>query len=165
MKEYWEGLRMKRFLAMVVVLATLIVTGAFAEGIDLSGMSYDELVALKDQIDLAIWSSEEWQEVEVPQGVWVIGEDIPAGKWCIKAADGLSATINWGDALDASGVDLSYEGEIWVMEVVYSENYDYYSYGDATEVIWDMKEGNYFIVSDGIALFTPYAGKPGLGFK
>lgn len=153
---------MKRFL--LIVFAIMMACGACAEGIDLSGMSFDELVALKEQINLAIWNSEDWQEVEVPQGVYVIGEDIPAGKWTIKAVEGITARIYWGDTLNESGVELAY-GDIYVFESVLSKEYPYYEVGDPTEVTWEMKEGQYFIVEEGIALFMPYAGKPDLGFK
>ena len=72
-------------LAAVILLA--IPTVAFATSgkldIDLSKLSYEELVELKDQINLAIWQSKEWEEVEVPQGIWEVGKDIPEGKWTI----------------------------------------------------------------------------------
>lgn len=52
---------MKKFVSLVVAFCLLFaVTSASAE-VDLSGMTYAELVALKDQIDLAIWNSNEWQ--------------------------------------------------------------------------------------------------------
>lgn len=155
---------MKRILVLVMV-AMLLTCGAYAEDIDFSSMSYEELVAMKEQINLAIWNSEDWQEVEVPQGVYVIGEDIPAGKWTIKAAEGLTATVYWGDTLDEAGVKLTYDGELYVFEGIYSTSYKYYENGDTSEVTWELKDGQYFIVDDGIALFTPYAGKPDLGFK
>ena len=43
---------MKKFLALVSLLSLLAVP-VLAE-VDLSGMSYDELVALKDQLNLAM---------------------------------------------------------------------------------------------------------------
>ena len=159
---------MKRTLRILSVLFALILcTAPFAsaETIDLSALSYDELVALKEQINLAIWKCQEWQEVEVPQGVWVVGEDIPAGKWTIKAANGVRATVYWGDTLDASGMSLSYSSRIYELETLYSVNHSRYDRGDPTEVTWDLKEGQYFIVANGIVVFTPYAGKPSLGFK
>lgn len=155
---------MKRILVLVLA-AMLLVCSAYAEGIDVSGMSFEELVALKEQINLAIWSSEEWQEVEVPQGVYVIGEDIPSGKWTIKAVDGISVKVYWGDTLDEAGVALTYDGDLNVFESIYSKNYKYYEVGKTTEVTWELKDGEYFIVDDGIALFTPFAGKADLGFK
>lgn len=155
---------MKRIL--VLFMALLCIAGvASAEAIDLSGMSYEELVALREQVDLAIWNSEEWQEVEVPQGVYVVGQDIPAGKWTIKAADGITADVEWGDMLDASGAGLAWGGRIYEMEFLKSVNYRYYEKGQSTEVTWDLKDGQYFIVGDGVALFTPYSGAKSLGFK
>ncbi len=153
---------MKKLICIMIAL--LIPVAAFAE-VDLSGMSYDELVQLKDQVSLAIWESEEWQEVEVPAGVYTVGEDIPAGKWTIKAADGISVTIEWGDLLDDSGVALSWDGKFMEYEYLRSENNKYYEKGDKTEITWDIKDGQYILVDDGIAVFMPYAGKPSLGFK
>lgn len=156
---------MKKTIALVLVLVSLVSVSFAGSTFDLSGLSYDELVSLKDQINLAMWNSQEWQEVEVPKGVYVIGEDIPVGKWTIKAADGISAFVCWGDVLDDAGTDLSYDGKICEYAGIKSVNYRYYEKGDTTEVTWDLKEGQYFIVDDGIALFIPYSGKPSLGFK
>ena len=155
---------MKRILALVLVLTSMVGIVS-AETIDLSGMSFDELVALKDQINLAIWNSQEWQEVEVPKGVWIVGQDIPAGKWTIKASDGATTYVYWGDALDETGTNLSWNGRFYESECIYSTSYRYYEKGETSEVTWDLKEGQYFIVENGIALFTPYHGKPSLGFK
>ena len=41
----------------------------------------------------------------------------------------------------------------------------YYEKGDPTEATWEMKDGQYFSVEDGIATFTPYSGKISLGFQ
>lgn len=155
---------MKRIVTLLLVLLCMVGV-ASAETPNLSGMSFDELVALNDQINLAIWNSQEWQEVEVPQGVWVVGQDIPAGKWTIKAADGITTFVEWGDVLDESGIGLSFSGKLYETKYIKSVNYRYYEKGDCTEVIWELKDGQYFIVEDGIALFSPYSGKMSLGFK
>lgn len=158
-----EDFNVKKIIALLIVLVSLVPV-ASAE-IDLSSLSYNELVTLRDQINLAIWKSEEWQEVEVPQGVWVVGEDIPAGKWTIKAADGLTAYVYWCDKLDEAGTSPSWMGSIYEYESLSSQTHKYYQKGDSVEVTWELKNGHYFIVDSGIALFTPYAGKPSLGFK
>lgn len=54
---------------------------------DISSLSFDELISLRQQIDMAIWASDGWQEVEVPSGVYIVGEDIPAGRWTINISD------------------------------------------------------------------------------
>ena len=74
-------------------------------------------------------------------------------------------TIEWGDLLDDSGVALSWDGKFMEYEYLRSENNKYYEKGDKTEITWDIKDGQYILVDDGIAVFMPYAGKPSLGFK
>lgn len=157
----------KRLLAGMMAGA-LLLGGAASADVDLSGMSYDELVALKDRINMAIWESEEWQEVTVPQGVWVVGEDIPVGKWSIKCAASAKRTeISWGDILsnDGTSVDHKNRGDIWVY--IYNPNSDYYEGGKVEEYIVDLQAGDYveIAVDEGPAVFTPYSGKPSLGFK
>lgn len=174
---------MKRILALILVMTSMASTAlAFnpPQGFeqinrrvntaahikfDLSGLTFEELVDLRDQINLAIWNSQEWQEVEVPKGVWIVGKDIPAGKWTIKAASGMTAYVYWGDTLDEAGTGISYSSRIFEYENLYSVSHRFYEKGYATEVTWNLRNGQYFIVESGIALFTPYVGKPSLGFK
>lgn len=73
---------MKRFLITLLVVCMIIPVAA-AE--DLSSLSYDQLVELRDQISAEIVSRPEWKEVEVPLGQWVVGKDIPAGTYRIYA--------------------------------------------------------------------------------
>lgn len=75
---------MKKLLTVILILALLVPFSAFADLPPLDGLTYDELVELKDQINLAIWNSDNWQEVTVPAGIWKIGEDIPEGHWSIR---------------------------------------------------------------------------------
>ena len=156
---------MKKWLVILTVFLLFFPFAAMAE-IDLSGMSFDELVALQEQVELAIWNSEEWQAVTVPAGVYGVGTDIPAGKWTIQASDGVYATIMWGDVLDASGVNLDYSGDIYEYEWISSPTYSGYTEGsDKTEVTYDLADGQFFIVDSGSVVFSPYSGKANLGFK
>ncbi len=159
---------MKRILALCTAVLLMLLPLAYAEAeIDLSGMSYDELVALKDQINKAMWESEEWQEVTVPQGVYEIGEDIPAGHWTIAAADGQYVSVSWGTKLNdtKTDVEMVWEDGFYEMESMVSAKSDYYDDGDRTEVDFDLQNGQYLVVSGGNVVFTPYQGKPSLGFK
>ena len=156
---------MKRILSLLIGL--LLLTGtATAATVDLSGMSYDELVALKDQINLAMWNSQEWQEVTVPQGVWLVGADIPAGHWTIKAKAKWTY-INIGTALDATKKDIDiWESDLYYTGVVVNPEYKQYEAGsDKPEIDIELQNGTYVIIDSGDAVFTPYTGKPGLGFK
>lgn len=156
---------MKR-LVCVVLLLSLLALPVCAE-IDLSGLSYDELVALKDRINLAIWASAEWQEVTVPQGVWEVGVDIPAGYWTITAAEGVSVCVSWGTELNAAKTDVKISiGGIYESNYLYSSSYPYYTPGDdRLSVSWELKDGQYIVIDSGTAVFSPYSGKPSLGFK
>lgn len=162
---------MKKVLAVFAALV-LISAAAVAE-VDLSGMSYEELVALKDQINLAIWNSEEWEEVEVPQGVWKVGEDIPEGKWTIRCADVnrrsymmKECDLEWGNVLSSDGTSIKWTGA-YDLATVYNPEHEDYQKGQVTEYTWDAKKGQYFIVKDAYApaVFSPYSGKPSLKFK
>lgn len=74
-----------RILYLLFALMLSTVTFAHAETFDLSGMSYDELIALHKQVSIAIMQSDEWKEVTVPVGEYVVGEDIPAGAYTLTA--------------------------------------------------------------------------------
>ena len=159
---------MKRILSLLLV-AMFLTGSAFAASFDLSGLSYDELVDLKNQINLAIWNSEEWQEVTVPQGTWVVGEDIPAGTWTIKCAEGgYRCEINWGQFLSENGESIESRGRYSLFKYVYNPEHKHYTQGeDMTEYTFTVYDGDYIVVDmdESQALFTPYAGKPNLGFK
>ena len=130
--------------------------------IGLKGKNYDELVALKDQINMAIWNSAEWQEVEVPQGVWEVGADIPAGKWTILPGASGNTYIKIGTEIKDGSTDVSSSSSA----VIRNDNYKYYKpESDLTSWTYDFKNGEYVKIDYGPAVFTPYAGKPSLGFK
>ena len=157
---------MKRFFALLLVLLSLTGT-VFADTIDLSGMTYKELVALKDQINLAIWNSQEWQEVTVPQGVWKVGEDIPAGHWTVICAPEWRCTrISWGQKLTDNGECIFLTGRYSGWNYVYNPAHKKFKTTDGiTEYSFEARNGEYIVVEEGSCIFMPYAGKPSLGFK
>jgi hypothetical protein len=157
---------MKRLISVVLLL--IMVSCACAEDIDLSGLSYAELVALKDRITLAMWKSEEWQEVTVPIGLYIVGIDIPAGHWSIKTNQA-NCTVKVSDKVEKSqkAVDYSYNGfyydQIIHDKIAYGK---YFEEGkDIEEIDVILYDGLYVEIEWGAAIFTPYTGKPSLGFK
>lgn len=120
---------MKRIVALLLVLV-LFVPVAFSE-ISLDGLSFSELVALKERIELAIWKSEEWQEVTVPAGVWKVAEDIPAGQWTVKCASGWRSTwVKWGQYLKDNGEEIAAKGTYGDKRYIYNPNHKYYEIDD-----------------------------------
>ena len=154
---------MKKLLALILILVC-VTSCAAAESIDLSGLSFDELVALKERINLAIWECQEWQEVTVPQGLYVVGEDIPEGTWTIKAATDHFTAISFGDTLAENGIEVAYSKN-YGSGAAYSKDSRIYRESDPLEFTFTAKKGDYVLVDYAPALFTPYTGKPDLGFK
>lgn len=77
---------MKKLLILALVLF-LVPAAVHAELTDLSAMSFDDLITLRDAVNAEIKSRPEWKQVVVPVGEWIIGVDIPAGYYSISAAD------------------------------------------------------------------------------
>lgn len=118
--------------------------------IDFGGMSLAELIEARQQIQQAMWETDEWQSVEVPPGIYKIGEDIPAGHWTITGTACLS--LFWGKGVDEYGVDLT-------------DTIDFLILDEGESVSWELVDGTYIKIGTMPAVFTPYIGKPDLGFK
>jgi hypothetical protein len=75
--------------------------------------------------------------------------------------------VRWGTKLNDAGtdVDVDWNGGIYEYETLVSPTYDYYQASDRTAVDFDLKDGQFVVVDYGQAVFTPYTGKPSLGFK
>lgn len=155
---------MKKLLC--ILLACLCITPAFADDIDLSGMSYDELVRLKDRINLYMWLSDEWQEVKVPSGLWEIGVDIPAGHWTLTANPEASYVQIWySDSLNESGKDINRYSKQYYSADIWGAEWSYFQEGQLSSIDIDMQEGFYLKIDHGYVIFTPYQGKPSFDFK
>ena len=159
---------MKKLIAVTLVIAMFLSTAALADLPDISGLSYEELVHLKDQINLAMWNSQEWQEVEVPAGVWTIGEDIPEGYWTVTPKDCIIA-FWYGDKLNETktGPGSGWDYHTGVAETLNGRVKKDGSWAypeDLHQVSIDMKAGMYVYLRN-TCIFTPYSGKPDLGFK
>lgn len=138
----------------LLVFALILSASALAE-IDLTGMTYDELVALKDQINLAIWNSEEWQEVTVPAGLYHIGNDIPAGRWTIRPSDGNTAELYYGTGLTDGGASID---DVYDAEQITSPSDSYAKYNDIESMTWTLEDGAYIKIESSSVVFTPYSG-------
>lgn len=75
---------MKKLLILAIVLFMIPIAAA-DDGIDLSALSYAQLVDLQQRISAEIVTRPEWKEVTVPSGTWAVGKDIPAGEYSISA--------------------------------------------------------------------------------
>jgi len=156
---------MKKPVALLLSVLLLCLSAAgIAEApiIDLAGLSFDQLVALREQLNLAIWNSREWQEVTVPAGFWTIGEDIPEGHWTITPMDNRFTHITYCEKVKESGKKYSPAGKHFTYLLI-SKTHAQHDDG-LNAIDFDMVSGWHFINEDSVT-FTPYVGKPDLGFK
>ena len=83
----------RRFLCCLLV-ALLLIPAALADPADLSGMTDDEIVALLEEVNNEIVSRGISKTAKLPQGTYIGGRDLPAGRYiftCMAAGD------DWGN--------------------------------------------------------------------
>ena len=118
---------MKRFFCLLFALVLLPVV-SLADLPDISSLSYVELVQLRNQINLAMWNSQQWQEVSVPPGIWEIGVDIPAGHWSVRPAAGCGPDyIIYASSTKDQGHDVDILAGEHIMECICDHSAPYYS--------------------------------------
>ncbi len=162
---------MKRVLCICTVLI-IIYSCAYANDIDLSNMTFTELYELRKQCQLEMMKKSDWQEVTVPQGIWKVGEDIPAGTWTVRCspeggAHNWTCDIEWGDSFDEETQMLSMWGDRYESIILENPESAYYKKGDPVSCDITVFDGDYIIINTHYcpAVFSTYIGKPDLGFK
>ena len=159
---------MKRIIA--ILLATALFS-ATAIAVDLSSFSFEELISLRDECQLEMMKRTEWQEVVVPQGIWEVGKQIPAGIWVVKCYDAgrndismEECVIFWGVGYPDDGLYWSYDKSIGKAYIYNPENRFYQ--GQTSEYIIKLEEGYFISIPSTCnkAVFSPYTGID-LGFK
>lgn len=151
----------RRIIASLVsVFMVLSCCASFAQEIDLSEMRYEELVSLKEKIDLVIRNHEQWEEVEVPPGLYQVGVDIPAGYWTVRCADDYRYTyIKWGAKLNESGDEIL--SSLFNCDYYFLDNPNIENIYDddlTTSCSFVAIEGYYILIDNAPAVFTPYSG-------
>ena len=91
----------KLLLLLVCTLLLLTVYSVTAQNIDLSQYSYVDLQNIAAQAQMEMMERPEFQEVEVPTGLYVVGKEIPAGQWTVTRT-GIYSSIVTGDTLDST---------------------------------------------------------------
>ena len=86
---------MKKWLAVVFVLLLMACSSlSLAEGIDISTLSDDELVALMNRVQEEIVARHIEGTANLAEGKYIVGKDIPAGTYiytCLATGD------DWGN--------------------------------------------------------------------
>ena len=137
---------MKRTISVILCAAlVLFASSALAADVDLSSLSYDDLLALKLQVDAEVMARPETKSVSVPIGVYEVGVHIPAGEYTLAQDNGY-ASITVATASDFS----DYEN---IIGTTYIE--------EAGIGRFVLEEGQFVNVERGHIVFTTFVG---LGF-
>lgn len=81
--------------AIVMTLSIIGTARAYeALGIDLSGMTDEEIVALLEQVNGELVSRHIEKTATLPSGAYIVGEDIPAGRYLYTC---LATGSEWGN--------------------------------------------------------------------
>ena len=150
---------MRKLVSVILVVVLLFLATTAIADVDISGCSYDELVQLVNEAQKLMMESDKWQEVEVPAGVYKIGEDIPAGHWDISPVRKGRNMLTWGKKLneDKTGI-LSENDALIEVILLYDTENGLYKDGQQTFVSWELIDGQYIEISSGSAVFSPYQG-------
>ena len=83
----------RRFLCLLLI-SLLLVPFACAETVDLSRMSDTEVVELLNQVNAEIVSRGISKTAKLPQGAYIAGKDLPAGKYILTV---MATGNDWGN--------------------------------------------------------------------
>lgn len=132
---------MKKFLALI--LAMILLGGsAAAETPDLSGLTTDELLSVIREAQSLLFDQQLVDGVRVPQGTYIIGEDIPAGTYRIEITDG----TGYYDVRDVPNGYLIHSG-------LTGKSYNVTEIGKIT-----LEAGNELKLVNSTFIFYPYTG-------
>ena len=157
---------MKKILAFIIALALMgaVPASAEPETLDLAAMSLEDLQALQLRVLEAMWATDDWQSVEVPEGAYEIGVDIPAGRWTISAREDEYVTIQVVSRLNATRTKESSNAQRYAYQVVASETSFMHDDHPSASFTLTLEAGMFIIIEDAPAVFTPPTG-PSFTFK
>lgn len=91
---------MKRILVLALALALLLTIPVLAAD-DLSGMTLNQLLTLRTDIEAELLNRGEKKSFTVPAGVYEVGLDFPEGTYAISLGSGFLATLLIGTSESA----------------------------------------------------------------
>ena len=155
---------MKKLIWTFLTIALILSMSDGAKAL-FDNLTFEQLIQAQELIAQEMTTRPEWREVTVPQGVWEVGKDIPAGHWRITAYPETYARVKIGDILTQSLQDISFNSKFFLNESIVSPSYrNYHENVDKTSLDVDLYAGLYVIVDSASVVFTPYTGKTPLGF-
>lgn len=149
---------MKRLITIFLILALILPTPSVAESV-FADYSVEQLYVILSALRNELLSRSQWEEVTVPPGNYVVGEDIPAGHWTIRYTKGEYCLIEYFKNANETGIepeDILYNYNSW--GIGDPEN-DLASIYDKTEIDLQLINGYHLNVGLGSAVFVPFTGR------
>lgn len=128
---------MKKFLCLLVALF-LVGSIALAEVVDLSSMTDDDLLALKDQVSQAVSDRGLIKEFQLTAGVYIGGVDIKPGRYILTATE-VNDSVSIGLGKDVESLD-SDKGILFMDSEYFREGDDPKTYS------LSIAEGNVLVI-------------------
>ena len=151
---------MKKLLCVLLALLILSPVSVHADENRFASCSLDELYQIRKELNSEIMSRYSWEEVTVPVGFYVIGEDIPAGHWTISYSPGTYAHIEYFKETDETGKMVRDLFVNYYNETLCDPENEMATIAKIQEIDLELKEGYYFIVTYDPVIFKPYTGRP-----
>ena len=133
---------MKKLITVILILALVLPAAALADLPDISGLSSDELIELNHQIQLLLFSEKLVQGIEVKQGKYIIGEDIPAGTYRIEIT-GIGGFYDLYEEPNGRKLSSGLTGSTYHVDGI----------GKLV-----LEDGNYLCFTNSTFIFYPYTG-------
>lgn len=153
---------MKRFLC-ILILIVIIPLSVFADNsaqrkwkkrfLTLDVSELQDVIAAASSLLL---SKSEYENVTVPVGFYVVGEDIPAGHWSISFSPGEYAIIEYFLETDPNGKRPADLLNDYYSEVIADPDSSYSVMSKLSEIDLDLKDGYHLIISNGSVIFNPF---------
>lgn len=128
---------MKKILCLLVALL-LVGSLGLAEALDLSSMTDEELLALKEQVNQAISDRGLVKEFQLTAGIYIGGVDIKPGRYTLTATD-VNDMVSIGLGVDTDALD-SDKGVLFM-------DTEYFHEGDEPKTYsLSIAEGNVLVI-------------------
>ncbi|NLM85578.1 MAG: hypothetical protein GX171_02665 [Clostridiales bacterium] len=140
---------MKKVTALFLAILMLTIPTALASG-DLAGMTLEQLIQLRTQIEAELLIRGESESLGVPPGRYIVGVDIPAGIYKVTVSN--SSVVGGMLVVYPDKKKMDSQGAYNVMELL--------SGMTGNEVLGkvELNEGNGVWISNGMLTFEMYKG-------
>lgn len=76
---------MRKAITFVIIYLICLFSFSFAEEFNFHDLSFKEIQGELDTYNLKIWQAGNWSSVIVPEGIYIVGVDLPAGNYSIRS--------------------------------------------------------------------------------